>query len=42
MRCICMENRAKKAVAKAMGEKAEEALTGLKNCKNWMFRLEKD
>ena len=34
-----MKNKAKKAVSKAMREKAEEALTGLQNCPNRMFRL---
>ena len=29
-----MKNKAKKAVSKAMREKAEEALTELKNCPN--------
>ena len=34
-----MENKAKKAVSKAMREMAEEALTELQNCPNGMFRL---
>ena len=34
-----MKNEAKKAVLKAMREKAEEALTELQNCPNGMFRL---
>ena len=34
-----MKNKAKKAVSKAMREKAEEALTELQNCQNWMSRL---
>ena len=36
-----MKNRANKAVSKAMREKAEEALTELKNCPNGMLRLVK-
>ena len=36
-----MKNKANKAVSKAMREKAEDALTGLKNCPNWMFGLVK-
>ena len=35
------ENKAKKAVSKAMREKAEEELTELKNCPYWMFGLVK-
>ena len=34
-----MKNKAKKAVSKAMRVKVEEALTELRNCPNWMFRL---
>ena len=34
-----IKNEAKKAVLKAMREKAEEALTELKNFPNGMFRL---
>ena len=30
-----------KAVSKAMRQKAEEALSELQNCPNWMFRLVK-
>ena len=30
-----------KAVSKELREKAEEALTGLKNCPNWLFTLVK-
>ena len=33
-----MKNEANKAISKAMREKAEEALTGLQNGHNWMFR----
>ena len=36
-----MKNKENKAVSIAMREKAEEALTGLQNCPNWMFRLVK-
>ena len=36
-----MKNKANKAVSKAMREKAEEALTELQNCPNWMPRLAK-
>ena len=36
-----MKNKAKKAVSKAMREKAEEALTELQYCQNGMFRLVK-
>ena len=36
-----MKNKAKKAVSKAMRENAEEVLTELQNCHNWMFRLVK-
>ena len=36
-----MKNKAKKAVSKAMTEKAEEALTELQNCPYWMLRLVK-
>ena len=36
-----IENKTKKAVSKAMREKAENALTYLKNCSNRMFRLVK-
>ena len=36
-----MKNKARKAVSKAMREKAEEALTELRNCQNGMFRLVK-
>ena len=36
-----MKNKAKKAVSKAMKEKAEEALTELKNFKNGVFRVVK-
>ena len=36
-----MKNKAKKAVSKAMREKAEEVLTELQNCHNWMLRLVK-
>ena len=35
------KNKAKKAVSKAMREKAEEELTELKNCSNGMIRLVK-
>ena len=31
------KNKAKKTVSKAMREKAEETLTELKKCPNWMF-----
>ena len=34
-----MKNKAKKAVSKAMREKAEEALTELQNCQYGMLRL---
>ena len=34
-----MKNEAKKAVSKAMKEKAEEALAELQNCPYVMFRL---
>ena len=34
-----MKNNAKKAVSKAMREKAVDALTELQNCPNGMFRL---
>ena len=34
-----IQDRAKKAVSKAMREKVVEVLTELKNCHNWMFRL---
>ena len=30
-----------KAVLKTIGEKAEEAITELNNCQNWMLRLVK-
>ena len=33
-----MKNKAKKAVSKAMREKAEEMLTELRNCPNGMLR----
>ena len=36
-----MKNKAKKAVSKAMKEKAEEALIEYTNCPNWIFRLVK-
>ena len=36
-----MKNKADKAVSIAMREKAEEALTELLNCPNWIFRLVK-
>ena len=36
-----MKNNTKKAVSKAMREKAEGALTELQNCLNWMIRLVK-
>ena len=36
-----MNNKANKAVSKAMRQKAEEALTELNNCPNGMLRLEK-
>ena len=36
-----MINKAKKAVSTAMKEKAEDAFTELKNCRNGMFRLVK-
>ena len=36
-----LKNKAKKAVSKAMREKAEEALTELEYCPNGMFRLVK-
>ena len=36
-----MKSNAKKAVSNAVQEKAEEALTELNNCPNWMFRLVK-
>ena len=38
-RCKSMKNKAKKAVSKAMREKAEEALTEIKHCSNRMFRV---
>ena len=34
-----MEDKAQRAASKAIREKAEEALTKLKNYPNWMFRL---
>ena len=34
-----MKNDAKKAVPKAMGEKAKEGFTGLKHCQDKMFRV---
>ena len=34
-----MKNKGKKAVAEAMREKAEDVLTELQNCPNWMLRL---
>ena len=36
-----MKNKAKKAVSKALREKAEEVLTELQHCPNGMFRLVK-
>ena len=36
-----MKNKAEKTVSKAMREKADEALTELRNCPNWMLRLVK-
>ena len=36
-----MNNKAKKAVSNAIGEKAEGALTELENCPNGMFRVAK-
>ena len=37
-----MINESRKAVLKAMREKAEEVFTELKNCPIWMFRLVKE
>ena len=37
-----MKNKAKKAVSKSMGEKADEVLTELQNCPCGMFRLVKE
>ena len=37
-----MKNKAKKAASKAMREKAEEALSQLKNCQNRMIGLVKE
>ena len=37
MRYKSMKNKAMKAVSKAMREKAEQALTELRNCPNRMF-----
>ena len=36
-----MKNKAKKAVSKAIREKADEAFAELKMCPNWMFRMVK-
>ena len=36
-----MQNKANKAVSKALREKAEEALAELQNCPNGMFMLVK-
>ena len=36
-----MKNKTRKAVSIAMREKAEEVLTELKNCQNWMLGLVK-
>ena len=36
-----VKNRARKAVSKAVREKAEEVLSELQNCPNWMFGLVK-
>ena len=41
MRYEGMKNKVIKAASKAMGEKAEEALTGLQSFQNGMFRLAK-
>ena len=41
MRHKSMKNKAKKAVSKAMREKAEEVLTELQNCSYGMLRLVK-
>ena len=36
-----IKNKSLKANSKAMKEMAEETITELKNCTNWMFRLVK-
>ena len=41
MRQKSHKNKPKKAVSKAIREKAEEALTELQNCPYWMLRLVK-
>ena len=37
-----MKNKVNKAVSQVMREKAEEALTELQNCPNWMLTLVKE